>query len=131
MIRWCGASTRHGPSCRRDEGQCGHFGLTPYTCVTPVGGFQRGAIVKQSPNPQYADFDFLRTELRTGRTFSRLARSSRDEHKKNRNRANARKAYDAVVHFGRGANLLPDQESEIRTELEVLKAELQQLGEQI
>ncbi len=49
----------------------------------------------------------------------------------NRNRANARKAYDAVVHFGRGANLLPDQESEIRTELEVLKAELQQLGEQI
>lgn len=87
--------------------------------------------MEQSPKPQYVDFDFLRTELRTGRTFSRLARGSRDEHKKSRNRANARKAYDAVVHFARGANLLPDQESEVRTELEFLKAELQQLGEQI
>lgn len=87
--------------------------------------------MKESPKPRYVDFDFLRAELRTGRTFSRLARTSRDEHKKNRNRANARKAYDAVVHFARGANLLPDQESEIRTELGVLKAELQQLGEQI
>ena len=80
---------------------------------------------------RFVDFDFLRAELHTGMTFCRLARGSHDELKKNRNRANARKAYEAIVHFARGANLLPDQESEIRTGLEALKAELQQLGEEI
>ncbi len=64
--------------------------------------------MKERPKPRYVDFDFLRAELRTGMTFSRLARSSRDVRKKGRNCANARKAYDVAVHFARGVNLLPD-----------------------
>ena len=45
------------------------------------------------------DDEFLRTELRTGLMFSKIALESRYEAKRDRNCARARRAYDALLHF--------------------------------
>ncbi|HKR85113.1 MAG TPA: hypothetical protein VJS37_13230, partial [Terriglobales bacterium] len=50
-------------------------------------------------NTAVAETQFLRTELLAGLNFSKIARDSKDELKIERNRANARKAYDALLHF--------------------------------
>jgi len=64
-------------------------------------------------------------------TLSRIALSTNHTEKRTRNRVNAKKAYDAVIRFLPGTNLLPDQEVEIRSLLEELKWELRLLGEAI
>ena len=81
--------------------------------------------------PKSHEIAFLRTELHTGLTLSRIALSKNHTEKRSRNRANAKKAYDAVIRFLPGTNLAPDQEVEIRNMLEELKVELRLLGETI
>jgi len=80
---------------------------------TPVGGY------------------FLRSELHTGFTLTGIARDSRDRARAERNRANARKAYDAVLRFAPKAGLSPDETAEIKSKLAQLRSELQHLGEEI
>jgi hypothetical protein len=46
-----------------------------------------------------AETQFLRTELLAGLNFSKIALEGEDESKIERNRANARKAYDALLRF--------------------------------
>jgi hypothetical protein len=46
-----------------------------------------------------AETQFLRTELLAGLNFSKIALEGEDESKIEQNRANARKAYDALLRF--------------------------------
>jgi len=74
---------------------------------------------------------FLRTELDTGLTLARIARSAKRADKRNRNLLNARKAYEAVVRFMPGVMLTNGQTRELKNKLERLKKELRTLGEDV
>ncbi len=80
---------------------------------------------------QPAELRFLRTELATGLTLSRIAHHANHPDKADRNRANARKAYDAVLRFTPQVNLSQEETEEIKSKLAKLKAALQSLGESI
>ena len=82
-------------------------------------------------NTAVAETQFLRTELLAGLNFSKIARDSKDELKIERNRANARKAYDALLHFIPTAALSPEEAKEIDLGLTELKAALRGLGEDV
>ena len=85
--------------------------------------------MKPLPDTRRSGIDFLRTEIRTGLTFSRIALDARED-KRDRNRVNARKAYDAIVHFMHGSALDADEAKEIKRGLAQLKSELVKLGEE-
>lgn len=78
-----------------------------------------------------AGTQFLRTELHAGLSFSKIALGSEDESKIERNRGNARKAYDALLHFIPDAILSSEESKEINSQLAALKSDLQQLGEDV
>ena len=82
-------------------------------------------------DPTATEVGFLRTELSTGLTLSRLALDARRQDKANRNRANARKAYDAVLRFMPKASLSVDETSEVNSKLQELKSQLKLLGEEV
>jgi len=67
----------------------------------------------------------------TGLTFSKIALETKDESKIVRNRANARKAYDAVLHFAPGTSLSAEEAQQIDASMALLKSALQQLGEDL
>ncbi|PYV69661.1 MAG: hypothetical protein DMG96_33370 [Acidobacteria bacterium] len=82
-------------------------------------------------DPTSAEIDFLRSELSTGLTLTGIAQDSRDRARADRNRANARKAYDAVLRFAPKVGLSPDETAEIKSKLAQLRSELQRLGEEV
>lgn len=86
--------------------------------------------MKPLPDTHRSGTDFLRTEIRTGLTFSRIALDSTRKDKRERNRANARKAYDAIVRFMHGSTPDADEAKEIKRGLAQLKSELVKLGEE-
>ena len=63
--------------------------------------------------------------------MSRIALQARHTGKKERNRINARKAYDAILHYLPGLNLSRQEVQEIETGLSELRSELQNLGEKL
>jgi hypothetical protein len=74
---------------------------------------------------------FLRSELETGLTLARIARSSTRADKRNRNLLNARRAYEAVLRFMPGVILTTSQSRDLKNKLERLKKDLRTLGEDI
>lgn len=82
-------------------------------------------------DPTGAEVDFLRTELKTGLTLTKIALDATHRDKSDRNRESARKAYEAVLHFAPRVNLSPEETDEIRSKLEHLKAQLKLLGEEL
>ena len=85
--------------------------------------------MKLSADTHRSETDFLRTEILTGLTMAKIALDSTHKSKRERNRANARKAYDAVVHFMRSSTLEGYEADEIKRGLAQLKSELMKLGE--
>ncbi len=77
------------------------------------------------------EVDFLKTEVDTGLTFARLASGARYSDKKDRNQANARKAYDTVLHWTRRVSLAAPDSQEIGDKLVQLRAALEDLGESV
>ena len=73
--------------------------------------------------------DFIKTDLDIAITFAQIAQESTDENKAARNLRNARKAYDAVLHFLSTAALTP-RDRKITEKLAWLKSALMALGEQ-
>ncbi len=73
---------------------------------------------------------FLRAELVVAATMCNIALAESQSARKNRHRANARKAYDAVQHFLPRVMLTPEEAAEIKTKLLELKSKLQLLGDQ-
>jgi hypothetical protein len=76
-----------------------------------------------------ANADFLRIDVETALTFTGLALNTDDREKKKRNRKNARKAYDTVLHFLPRVTFAPGEEALIQEMLGRLKNDLVQLGE--
>ena len=71
----------------------------------------------------------MRTELRVGFTAVKIAQTATDEAKRNRNRRNAQKAYEAVSRFLPKLTLISREVDELQSDLAKLKAELQKLSE--
>ena len=78
-----------------------------------------------------ADIKFLRAELVTGLTLCKIAREASHEDKRERNRLNARKAYDSILRFMPKADIVSEELNDIRLRLEQLRSELRLLGEAI
>ncbi len=69
-------------------------------------------------------------DLKVGLTLVRIALSSRSRsERRQRNRANARKAYDSVVQFRKDLILTSAEEQVFNSGLTQLKSLLEQLGE--
>lgn len=96
---------------------------------------QRGRVgsarLPTMPNTNASGAGFLRSELRTGMTLTRIAMQSVHPDRVDRNRANAKKAYDSVLRFLPKAQLGNEEEMEIRDGLAELKFALQSLGEKV
>ena len=79
-----------------------------------------------------AKVEFLFTELQAGLTFARIALSSKtDDAKTERNRKNARKAYDSLLHFQGRISLSVEEKKKYEEGKKELKAALQRLGEKV
>ena len=80
-------------------------------------------------DPQVAEVEFLRSELTTGLTLSKIALDADQQDKAERNRVNAKKAYDTVLRFIPRVSLSREETSEIKSKLAQLRAALERLGE--
>jgi len=80
-----------------------------------------------------ASVGFLFAELHTGLTFAEIALSASgdDPGKLERNRENARKAYDSLLRFQGRTVLSAEEAAELETGKEKLKTALKALGEQV
>ena len=75
---------------------------------------------------------FFRVELGTGLMFSKIALEARHRNKRDRNCANARRAYDALLYFSpKMPNGLFVRSNHMTRGMAQLKAELQLLGEEL
>lgn len=72
---------------------------------------------------------FVKTELDTGLTFARIAIGSKSSSKKERNRENARKAYQSALHTLQQLSLNKEEASAISEKLTALRSSLEKLGE--
>ena len=73
---------------------------------------------------------FLITDLDLAMTLTRIAGdSAEDSEKRNRNRANARRAYDSVSQINDHALLAADDRKVVNQKLVELKSALKKLGE--
>ena len=75
--------------------------------------------------------DFLKNELQTGITFADLALTAKHDDRRERNKANARKAYDTALRFIDTSSPTPEITAELKHRLEHLRAQLKELGETI
>ncbi|HJT54739.1 MAG TPA: hypothetical protein VJ848_12870 [Candidatus Angelobacter sp.] len=73
--------------------------------------------------------EFINTELDTGLTFVRIALGARGRNKIERNRVNARKAYDSALHFLPTASLSAQEARMVKEKIASLEAGLTKLGE--
>ena len=72
----------------------------------------------------------LTTDLDAGLTFAKIAeQDGNDADKRHRNQANARKAYDSVVHYKERLETTAEQKQDLDVKLKLLKAALKRLGE--
>src|SRR5262249_7600174 len=78
------------------------------------------------------DVEFLHTEIQLGLTMAKIARELRHDEKEERNRANARKAYDTVLRFiPKLKGLTAEEAAKFKVGLAQLKSALQKLGEKL
>jgi hypothetical protein len=73
--------------------------------------------------------EFLKIDLATAFTFVKIANETRDDARKKRNRAAARKAYDTMKHLMRKVEMNDGDSRSLQRGLARLKSELQDLGE--
>jgi len=82
-------------------------------------------------NLEDGEIEFLRAEALTGVTFAKIALGARRQEKIDRNRVNAKKAYDTLLRFMPEDIGTDGAWTEIRARLAELKSHLQQLGEDV
>jgi uncharacterized protein YicC (UPF0701 family) len=73
--------------------------------------------------------DFLKIDVETALTFSGLALQTDNREKRDRNRKNARKAYDSILRLWDGVTFTPSQEGYIHEMMSRLKDDLEFLGD--
>ncbi len=74
---------------------------------------------------------FLKTDLKVGLTFARIARQKPDNPERQQNQKNARIAYDTVLRFLERMRLSDANEAEIQSRAAELKGLLKKLGESV
>jgi hypothetical protein len=74
-------------------------------------------------------FQFINAELDTGLTFLRIALGAKGSKKIDRNRVNARKAYDSAMHFLPTTSLSVEESLMIKEKIASLESGLVKLGE--
>src|SRR5438270_12330241 len=84
--------------------------FTPVYCDSMVR-------TKRLPDIAETGYEFLKAEIHTGFTLAAIALDSEHEEKKERNRKNARVAYDTVVKTRGKVLLAPEQSKEISSQL--------------
>jgi|KBSMisStandDraft_5_1062788.scaffolds.fasta_scaffold69916_5 hypothetical protein len=77
------------------------------------------------------ELDLLIIQIRTGLTWTRVARVSRYEARRERGKAHARKAYDGAVKLLEKTFLRQSEAASIRSNLMNLRTELRRLGEDV
>lgn len=82
-------------------------------------------------NVENREIEFIRAEALTGLTFARIALGSRHQDKIDRNRVNAKKAYDTLLRFMPRDNATTEEWDEVRAKIAELKTQLQRLGENV
>ena len=75
-------------------------------------------------------FEFLLTDLDTALTFLDVAESTLNQATRQRNHANARRAYDTVVRLMQNLSLDDTQREQLAERLALLKSRLQNVGQQ-
>ena len=75
--------------------------------------------------------EFIRAELLAGITRAHVAQNTSDESKRERNRHEARKAYDAILRFLPRTFLSQEEKEQIDSKLAELKSALRCLGEEV
>ncbi len=82
-----------------------------------------------------AGFGFIFTDLETSILFATLAlNAGKDEEKRNRNRMNARRGYEAVLHFMNRfdvSSVTTEEYAELTGRLKNLRSALEKLGERL
>lgn len=74
--------------------------------------------------------ELIKSDLETATTFASIAQDTIDDTpKRSRNRQNARKGYDAVVHYLHSATVSERERGHIEGKLQNLKKMLSALGE--
>jgi hypothetical protein len=73
--------------------------------------------------------DFLKVDLETALTFVKIAHTTDDEFRKERNCRAARKAYETVVRLQKKVDLTTNDGLALKRGLDRLKSELERLGE--
>lgn len=76
-----------------------------------------------------ASADFLKIDLKTALTFTKIARQTQDGTRRERNRMEARHAYDTVLKLVPKIDLSKDEARTITKGLTQLRSELRELGE--
>jgi hypothetical protein len=76
-----------------------------------------------------AGTEFIRAELLSGLTRARIAQNTVNELKRDRNRVEARKAYDAILRFLPQTSLSHDEKEQIDSRVAELRFVLVCLGE--
>ena len=74
-------------------------------------------------------FEFLLTDIDTALTFMDVAESTGKAEIRNRNYANARRAYDTVLRFMQNLAIADDQRKKLASKLNILKSRLQNAGQ--
>ncbi len=75
--------------------------------------------------------EFLKNELQTGITFADLALTAKHDDRRERNKANARKAYDTALRFMGTLYPTPRITEDLTDLLERLRGQLKKLGETV
>ena len=73
--------------------------------------------------------EFLKIDVQTALTFSGLALQSDNKEKTVRNRKNARRAYDTILHLSHRVTFTPGEEGYMQEMMSRLKNDLELLGE--
>lgn len=78
-----------------------------------------------------ANVNFLKTDLETALTFSRMALETSDPVKKNRTTRAARRAYDTITRLRRNVHPRQADADFLKKNLGLLKSDLLRLGESV
>lgn len=95
--------------------------------IRDIPGVKRAAQLEIELNDRKVDL--IKADLDAAYTFASIARQANDRNKRLRNRKNARKGYETVLHFLTTAKLTPGEAVEIDKGIARLKRVLVELGE--
>ena len=92
-----------------------------------VAGLTRARELQSKLNDR--KLDLIKADLDTAYTFASMARETNDQNKKIRNRKNARKGYNSILHFLSTAKLAHRETDAIYEGIAQLRCALIELGE--